>query len=71
MNLTVAPTGVELKVLKIKGKDDQQRFLNNLGFVEGSSVIVISVHDGDLIVKVKESRVAIGKDIAKRIIVSA
>ncbi len=71
MNLTVAPTGVEMKVLKIKGKDDQQRFLNNLGFVEGSSVTVISEHDGDLIVKVKESRVAIGKDLAKRIIVSA
>ena len=51
-------------------RTNQDRHLTNLGFVEGAELVVIAEAHGDLIVKVKDSRVAIGKDIAKKIMVS-
>lgn len=50
-------------------KTNQDRHLTNLGFVEGAKVVVINETQGNLIVKVKDSRLAIGKDIARKIMV--
>ena len=54
---------------KIGGKGDTRKFLESLGFVVGGAVIVISEAGGNLIVNVKESRIAIGRDMANRIMV--
>lgn len=48
---------------------NQNRHLTNMGFVEGAKISVVSESCGNLIVKVKDSKVAIGRDIAKKIIV--
>ncbi len=69
MPLSMLNTGEIKKVIKINGKDDTRRFLENLGFVEGSEVSVISEIAGNLIVNVKDTRVAIDKAMANRIIV--
>lgn len=70
MPLTMAQTGTEVTIVRIQGKDDQQKFLERLGFVIGAKVIVISDIQGNLIVNVKDSRVAISKSMANRIFVS-
>ena len=51
------------------GKEDTRRFLENLGFVVGSTVTVVSEAQGNMIVNIKNSRVAIGKDMANKIMV--
>jgi ferrous iron transport protein A len=53
----------------VGGKDETRKFLENLGFVTGGLVTVISETGGNLIVNVKDSRVAIGKDMANKIMV--
>lgn len=70
MNLTMAPVGEALKIIKLKGRDKQQKQMCNLGFVEGASVSVVTEMNGNLIVNVKDSRVAIGKELANRILVA-
>ncbi len=57
------------EVCKVKGTDETKRFLENLGFVVGATVTVISVVNGNMIVNIKDSRVAIGKDMASKILV--
>lgn len=69
MPLTMADTGVPNTIKKIGGKEETRKFLENLGFVVGGIVIVISQIGGNMIVNVKDSRVAIGKDMASKIIV--
>lgn len=69
MPLSMVSPGEKGVINRISGKDDTKRFLNNLGFVEGSPVTVISRVDGNLIVNVMESRVAIGKKMANKIMV--
>lgn len=69
MPLSMAKEGEENIVKKVGGKEDTKRFLENLGFVVGGSVIVISQMNGNIIVNVKDSRVAIGKDMANKILV--
>ena len=69
MPLTMVKQG-EANVIKgVGGRDDTRRFLENLGFVAGSIVTVISETGGNIIVNVKDSRVAIGKDMANKIMV--
>lgn len=70
MVLTFAPIQTDLYVLKIKGKDEIRKFLAGLGFAEGAKISVISEVNGNLIVSVKDTRVAIGKDLSNRILVS-
>lgn len=70
MNLTMAPVGEALKIIKLKGRDKQQKQMCNLGFVEGASVSVVTEMNGNLIVNVKDSRIAIGKELANRILVA-
>lgn len=69
MPLTLASEGVPQIIRRIGGKDETQRFLASLGFVTGSEVTIISEFDGNVIVNVKESRVAISKSLASRIMV--
>ena len=63
------PLKLSHTVEDIKGKDETRRFLESLGFVVGGNVSVVSEIDGNLIVNVKESRVAISKSMANRIMV--
>ncbi len=69
MPLTIATTGMENTILKIGGKDETRKFLESLGFVTGGKVIVISKTGGNVIVNIKDSRIAIGKDMANKIMV--
>lgn len=69
MPLTMVRTGEPSVIRKIGGKEETRRFLENLGFVTGGTVIVVSEIGGNMIVNVKDSRVAIGKDMANKIIV--
>ena len=69
MPLSMIQEGQPGTVKKVGGREDTRRFLENLGFVIGTMVTVISKINGSLIVSVKDSRVAIGKDMANKIIV--
>ena len=69
MPITMANTGEVFKIKKVGGKEETRKFLENLGFVAGSMVTVISEVSGNIIVNVKDSRVAIGKDMANKIMV--
>lgn len=69
MPLTFADMGEELIIKKIGGNPEVRAHLENLGFVSGGSVKVISSIGGNLIVNVKEARVAISKEMANKIMV--
>ena len=69
MPLSMAKSGEPVEIKKVGGREETRKFLENLGFVTGGMVTVISDIGGNLIVNVKESRVAIGKDMANKIIV--
>ena len=56
-------------IKKVGGKEDTRRFLENLGFVAGGAITVVSEIGGNVIVSIKDSRVAIGKDMANKIMV--
>ena len=56
-------------IKKIGGKPEVKKHLENLGFVVGSGVSVINTMGGNVIVKVKEARVAISKEMAQKIMV--
>lgn len=67
MPLSMAREGESNVIKKVGGKEETRRFLENLGFVVGSAVTIITEIGGNLIVNVKDSRVAIGKDMANKI----
>lgn len=69
MPLSMMKAGEESIIKKVGGKEETKRFLENLGFVTGGTVTVITEIGGNIIVNVKESRVAIGKDMANKIMV--
>ena len=69
MPLTLADIGEENRILKIGGNPQVRAHLENLGFVPGGCVTVISTIGGNLIVNVKESRVAISREMASKIMV--
>ena len=60
MPLTMISSGEPNIFKKVGGKEETRRFLENLGFVVGSEVVVVSEISGNLIVNIKDSRVAIG-----------
>ncbi|CCY53351.1 putative uncharacterized protein [Coprococcus sp. CAG:782] len=70
MPLSMAKSGEVNVIQKVGGKEETRLFLEKLGFVVGSPVTVISVIAGNLIVNIKDSRVAIGKEMANKIMVS-
>ena len=61
--------GGSARVVKVRGKGDLQHHLENLGFVVGGNVSVINTIGGNLIVNVKEARVAISREMAQKIMV--
>jgi len=69
MPLTLVKEGEKVCIKKISGKDDTIRFLNRLGFVEGEQISIVSRVSGNLIVNVKETRVALDRSLANRIVV--
>lgn len=69
MPLLMARRGETNKISTVHGKDETRRFLANLGFVEGSAVTVISEIDGNLIVNVKDARIALSKQMAAKIFI--
>jgi ferrous iron transporter A len=69
MNLLTAPINTPLKIIKVKMEGIQERQLSNMGFVTESEIMIISESSGNLIVNVKDCRVAIGKEIAQKIVV--
>ena len=69
MPLTMLNAGETNTIKRVGGKEETKRFLKNLGFVAGGNVTVVSETGGNLIVNIKDSRVAIGKDMANKIIV--
>lgn len=69
MPLSMIGEGETTTITRIGGKEETRRFLENLGFVVGAIVTVISKTGGNVIVNIKESRVAIGSDMASKIMV--
>ena len=69
MPLTMATTGETVTIRKISGKDEVRQHLAELGFVVDSDVVVVSEIGGNLIVQVKDSRIALDKTMANRIMV--
>ncbi|MEE1056351.1 MAG: FeoA family protein [Acutalibacteraceae bacterium] len=69
MPLTLANIGEENIIRKIGGKAEVKKHLENLGFVVGGNVTIITSMGGNIIVNVKETRVAISKEMAQKIMV--
>ncbi len=69
ISLTLANIGEENMIEKIDGKLEVKKHLENLGFVVGGNVTIISTMGGNIIVNVKETRVAISKEMAQKILV--
>jgi ferrous iron transport protein A len=69
MPLTMARTGEVSVIKKIGGKEETRKFLESLGFVTGGAVTVISEIGGNMIVSVKDSRVAINREMANKIMI--
>ena len=70
MPLSMVKEGEENIIQRVGGKEETRRFLENLGFVIGSPVTVVSEIGGNMIVNIKDSRVAINQDMARHIMVA-
>lgn len=69
MPISMGKTGVPYTIKKISGGSDVRSHLQSMGFNEGTEVKLVTQLDGDVIVHVKESRVAINRDQARHILV--
>jgi ferrous iron transport protein A len=69
MPLSMVSDGESFLIKKIIGKEEVRRFLENMGFVAGAKVSLVSKICGNVIVQIKDSRVAISKEMAQKIIV--
>lgn len=69
MPLTMVKIGEENVIRHVSGKEETRQFLEKLGFVAGSVVMVVAENSGNIIVNIKDSRIAIGKDMACKIFV--
>ena len=69
MPITMMKDGETGVIKKVGGKEETRKFLENLGFVVGGTVTVVSDIGGNLIVNVKESRVAISQEMAAKIMI--
>lgn len=69
MPLTMASIGETNTIRKVGGNEETKRFLENLGFVAGAELTVVSAIGGNVIVNIKDSRVAINQDMARHIMV--
>ncbi|MBR0200091.1 MAG: ferrous iron transport protein A [Oscillospiraceae bacterium] len=69
MPLILADPGEETIIKKVGGSPEMKKHLEDLGFTAGGSVTVMNTIGGNLIVKIKESRVAISKEMAQKIMI--
>lgn len=69
MTLTIAPAGKDMRICKVTGKDEIRSHLANLGFVEGACVKVVNELNGNVIIHVKDTRIALDKTLTNRIVV--
>lgn len=69
MPLSLSKEGVPNIIKKIGGKEKTKKLLEKLGFVVGGTVTVVSEAGGNIIVNVKDSRIAIGREMANKILV--
>ena len=69
MPLLLAQLGEQNKIMAVHGRGETKRFLESMGFVEGADITVVSEFDGNLIVNVKDARVAISKVLAGKIMI--
>ena len=69
MPLTMATMGEVNKIVKVGGNEETRRFLENLGFVAGTEITDVSSIGGNLIVNVKDSRIAVNEDMARHIVI--
>ena len=69
MPLTMAGIGETNTISRIGGNEETRRFLENLGFVAGTEIMVVSSIGGNLIVNVKDSRIAVNEDMARHIVI--
>ena len=69
MPLTMAREGEVTSIKRVGGKEEVRRHLENMGFVPGTDVTVVSVNNGNVIVNVKEARVAISREMANKIMI--
>ena len=69
MPLTMAKNGESNIIKKVGGREETRKFLEKLGFVVGGAVTVISETGGNVIVNVRDSRIAIGREMANKIII--
>ena len=69
MPLTISQIGETNSIKRINGKDEIRKHLEDLGFVAGESITVVSKFAGSMIIQVKESRIALDKSLANRIMV--
>ncbi len=67
MPLTMAKIGEPVTIQKITGNTETRRYLQNLGFLPGTKIEVVSSIGGNVIVNVKDSRIAINEDMARHI----
>ncbi len=69
MPISLAERGSPQIIRRISGKPEVKKHLEDLGFNVGGEVTVVNAFDGNLIVKVKESRVALSSELAGRIMI--
>lgn len=69
MPLLLANIDEENIIQKVGGSAETKHHLENLGFIPGSSIRIINKSNGNIIVSIKDTRIAISKELAKKIIV--
>lgn len=69
MPLTMANIGETLVITRVSGNEETRRFLGNLGFVSGTEVTVLSEMSGNVIVNIKNSRIAVNAEMARHIMI--
>ncbi len=69
MPLSMAGKGVDLTIKRISGNEETRHHLGNLGFVIGAIISVITETNGNVIISIKDSRIAISKSMASKIFV--
>lgn len=71
MPLSFLRSGEAATIARVRGRGDLHHHLENMGFVEGARVTVVSEVRGDLIVEIKGTQVALNKQVASRIIANS
>ncbi len=69
MPLNMVNEGEDFLIKKVSGKEETRRFLENLGFVAGAKVSLVSKNAGNVIVQIKDSRIAVSREMAQKILV--